>query len=56
MDELKCFECGRTVDDTTLTKCPTCFKYFCSEHLYIMSGRRFCSRACAEYFFFGEGD
>jgi hypothetical protein len=56
MDEIQCYECGKTIDETTLTKCPTCFKYFCGEHSFVMSGRPFCSRGCADYFFFGDPD
>ena len=56
MEEIQCFECEKRIDDTSLTKCPTCFKYFCGEHSFVMSGRPFCSRGCADYFFFGDPD
>jgi len=56
METMQCTECGKTLDETTLSKCPICFKYFCSEHAYVTSGRRFCSRGCADYFFFGDPD
>jgi hypothetical protein len=56
MEESQCCECGKTTDETTLTKCPTCFKHFCGEHCFVMSGRTFCSRGCADYFFFGDPD
>ena len=54
--EMKCKECERTSDEGRLRKCPICFQYFCEEHLYHWSGRAFCSRGCAEHFFFGETD
>jgi hypothetical protein len=56
MEIIKCRECEKTIDDTPLTKCPTCFKYFCEEHAFLMSGREFCSRGCADYFFFADPD
>jgi len=56
METMQCTECGKTLDEATLSKCPICFKYFCTEHAYVTSGRRFCSRGCADYFFFGDPD
>ena len=52
--EEKCKHCGRTTKETRLTKCPICFDYFCDDHAYLMSGRTFCGRGCAQHFFFGE--
>jgi hypothetical protein len=54
MDEVKCYNCGKTSDETVLAKCPTCFRQFCNEHEFVMSGRPFCTRGCADYFFFGD--
>lgn len=51
-----CFVCNKTDDETRLSKCPICFKYFCEEHACHRSGLRFCSKGCAEYFFFSEPD
>lgn len=56
MEITQCNACGKTVDEATLSKCPTCHKYFCGEHEFLMSGRRFCSRGCADYFFFVDPD
>ena len=57
MSDEKCHECGMSSDDTTtLEKCPMCFKYACGEHQHLMSGRIFCSKACADYFFFADPD
>ena len=53
---MQCIECNRTEDETTLHKCAICFKSFCEEHSYQVTGRMFCSRHCAEYFFFGDAD
>jgi hypothetical protein len=52
----ECYECHKSEDETTLQKCPICFKRFCEEHGYHRSGLRFCSSGCAEYFFFSEPD
>ncbi len=51
-----CFECQKTSDETQLSKCPTCHKRFCDDHAHRMSGRWFCSRGCAQHFFFAEPD
>ena len=48
--------CQKNDDDARLDKCPICFKFFCEEHAYLYSGRRFCSKQCAQFFFFGEDD
>ena len=56
MEHPACGQCGKTDEQTTLRKCPICFKLFCDEHAYLMSGRTFCSQPCAEFFFFSESD
>ena len=56
MENVQCTECGKTIDETSLSKCPICFQYFCGEHAVVASGRPFCSRGCADYFFFGDPD
>ena len=53
---MNCIECQKDEMETILTKCPICFKYFCNDHAFVTSGRRFCSRGCADYFFFGDPD
>ena len=54
--EMKCKECEKTPDEGRLRKCPICFQHFCDEHAIVMSGRPFCSKGCADYFFFAEPD
>jgi len=34
-------------------KCSICFRMFCEDCAAVMSGRKFCSKFCAEYFFHG---
>jgi len=52
-----CKHCGVSEEETTmLSKCPMCYAIFCSECAYNFGGRLFCSKVCAEYFYFGEGD
>lgn len=53
---MECANCHKTDDEARIEKCPICFKGYCPEHAYLYSGRRFCSKPCAEYFFFGDGD
>ena len=52
---MECIVCKKT-DESRLEKCPICHKAFCDEHGHSMSGRRFCSRYCAEFFFFSDED
>jgi hypothetical protein len=51
---MECYDCNRTAEDTSLFKCPICFRYFCLDHAYVMSGQRFCTQLCAQYFFFSD--
>jgi hypothetical protein len=51
-----CELCGTSEEERRTQKCPICFKPFCEECGLAMSGRIFCSRFCAEYFFFGGED
>jgi hypothetical protein len=53
---LGCGICGSSEEDRKFHKCPVCFKHFCDDCSVSMSGRGFCSRFCAEYFFFGGED
>jgi hypothetical protein len=52
----KCVKCERDETEVRLDKCPICYEYFCNEHVHLRGGRRFCKRACAQYFFFGDGE
>jgi len=56
VDAAKCHECGKNSEETSLRKCVICHKHFCEDHAYRMSGNVFCSRGCAHYFFFSDGD
>ena len=48
--------CGSSDEDRKTQKCPICYKRFCDDCAMSMSGRYFCGRFCAEYFFFGGED
>ena len=52
----ECSTCKRNMDETTLIKCPVCHKHACLDHQVVRSGRLFCSKRCADYFFFGDED
>ncbi len=56
MEKPECVHCKKSDDETTLRKCPICFKRYCDEHAYLMSGRTFCSQPCADFFFFSDSD
>ncbi len=51
-----CCICSASDETKRLRKCPICFKYVCEECAYRFAGRHFCSKGCADYFFFGTGD
>ena len=53
---MECIHCQKTEDDTHLMKCPICFKFVCEECQVNMHGRGFCSRICADLFFFGDDE
>jgi hypothetical protein len=54
--ELGCELCGTSEGELRPQKCPICYKRYCEECGVNLSGRRFCSRFCGEYFFFGGED
>jgi hypothetical protein len=54
MEERRCCVCKESEDNTTLHKCPMCLRWFCEDCEVNTSGRKFCSRTCSDYFFFGE--
>lgn len=56
VNDPQCVTCQRTDQETDLQKCPVCFKYYCGEHTVNYSGRTFCSKHCADYFFFADDD
>lgn len=51
-----CSICSATEDAKIIRKCPICFKLICEDCAYRFGGRPFCSKGCADYFFFGTGD
>ena len=54
---LTCKYCGINEEETTtLTKCPMCYAIFCTDCGYNFGGRPFCSKVCAEYFYFADGE
>ncbi len=53
---MNCSACEKSEEETTLHKCPICFKWVCDECGKRDYGRIFCSRLCADQFFFGDDD
>lgn len=53
---LACLTCHKTEAETALYKCPICFKHVCAEDAFNYSGRIFCGKHCADYFFFADED
>jgi hypothetical protein len=39
-----------------LNKCPICFKRICDDCAHRSMGRLFCSKRCADQFFFGDDE
>jgi hypothetical protein len=39
-----------------MNKCPICFKLVCDHCSHRTMGRDFCSKRCADQFFFGDDD
>jgi hypothetical protein len=53
---IACLTCKKTESEATLYKCPICFKYVCADDAFNYSGRIFCGKHCADYFFFADED
>ena len=53
---MNCVACNATDQDVRLAKCPICFKWACERCVVRSYGREFCSRRCADQFFFGDDD
>jgi hypothetical protein len=51
-----CYRCEKTESQVDLLKCPICFKLYCDDCGHMHGGRKFCSKFCAEYFFFSDPD
>jgi hypothetical protein len=53
---MNCDKCQKSEVETTLQKCPICFKWACDDCGVRAYGRVFCSKRCADQFFFGDDD
>ena len=53
---MTCEACQKDEVETILYKCPTCFKWTCDGCGRRAYGRVFCSKRCADQFFFGDED
>jgi len=54
-EDIVCAVCGKLESESTsLMRCPICFKHVCGEHAFHYSGRVFCGKHCADYFFFAD--
>jgi hypothetical protein len=51
-----CVNCQKSEEEVTLHKCPICFKLVCNDCAKREYGRVFCSKRCADQFFFGDDD
>jgi hypothetical protein len=56
METKQCWRCGTSEEERGLKKCVICYKLYCIECQADRNGRTFCSKACADYFFFGDED
>ena len=56
VSSMNCVICDVSDQDQRLNKCPICFKWACDECGNRSMGRVFCSRSCADQFFFGDDD
>jgi len=53
---MNCLGCQKDEQEVSLQKCPICFKWVCEECASRAYGRAFCSRRCADNFFFGDDE
>ena len=53
---MQCHACQKDDSQGHVERCAVCHRGYCEEHNFMMSGRKFCSRFCAEYFFFEAED
>jgi len=54
--EKVCKTCRRGQAETRLQKCVICHEYYCYNCRIRKFGKLFCSKICAELFFFGGED
>jgi hypothetical protein len=50
----RCKICRVSEKDKYLTQCSICKQYFCDPDAFSFGGKQFCTKVCADYFFFGE--
>ena len=53
---VQCVKCAVSEEERRMYKCPICFKKICENCSFFFAGRHFCTKGCADYFFFGSGD
>jgi hypothetical protein len=53
---MECVACNISDLERRLGKCPICFKLICESCAHKTMGRDFCSKRCADQFFFGDDD
>ena len=53
---MECAGCQVSDEESGLHKCPICFKWTCENCANRAFGRIFCSKRCADQFFFGDDD
>ena len=53
---MDCVVCHIDEQERQLYKCPICFKRVCENCAHRSMGRDFCSKLCAQQFFFGDDD
>ena len=54
--ERGCAVCGKDFADWAIVPCVICGRPVCHKCAQLAFGRSFCSQACSEFFFHGEGD
>ena len=53
---LICYKCSARDREVQLIKCPICHKMVCEDCITRRSTSNFCSRSCADFYFFGDDD
>jgi len=53
---MECVTCNASDKEQRLEKCPVCFKWTCTQCGVGQYGRIFCTKKCADAFFFGDDD
>jgi len=53
---VECTSCSANDVDKHLEKCPICFKWVCEGCETHAFGRHFCSKKCADVFFYGDDE